>query len=156
MCPLMEPLKSSKNFCRKITAGKVGPISDYYPPWISFDHYLFHLTTSASHPPRVWMRYADYTSAAFENDRAQKFTDHNNYYSLDTYINFTNDPEKEGSMPYLDTFAKRSSADPSETVFQWEMNCATWARLRGDCALFRIKKRALRPFRRICTRPASS
>ena len=25
----------------------------------------------------------------------------------------------------------------------------------GDCALFRIKKRALRPFRRICTRPAS-
>ena len=50
---------------------------------------------------------------------------------------------------------ERSSADPSETVFQWEMNCATWARLRGDCALFRIKKRALRPFRRICTRPAS-
>ena len=52
-------------------------------------------------------------------------------------------------------WSERSSADPSETVFQWEMNCATWARLRGDCALFRIKKRALRPFRRICTRPAS-
>ena len=51
---------------------------------------------------------------------------------------------------------KRSSADPSETVYQIKMNCATWARLRGDCALFRIKKRALRPFRRICTRPAST
>ena len=50
---------------------------------------------------------------------------------------------------------ERSIADPSETVFQWEMNCATWSRMRGDCALFRIKKRALRPFRRICTRPAS-
>ena len=28
-------------------------------------------------------------------------------------------------------------------------------RLQGDCALFRIEKRARRPFRRICTRPAS-
>ena len=52
-------------------------------------------------------------------------------------------------------WAERSIADPSETVFQWEMNCATWSRMCGDCALFRIKKRALRPFRRICTRPAS-
>ena len=39
--------------------------------------------------------------------------------------------------------------------FQWEMNCATWLRLQGDCALFCIEKCAWRPFQRICTRPAS-
>ena len=35
-------------------------------------------------------------------------------------------------------FTERSSADPSEVVFQWEMNCATWTRLRVDCAIFHI------------------
>ena len=39
-----------------------------------------------------------------------------------------------------------SSADPSETVFQWEMNYATSARLQGDCVLFHIVKGAWRPF----------
>ena len=69
--------------------------------------------TSASHPPSVWMRYVDDTFVVIEKDRAQQFTDHIN--SLDPHIKFTNDPEKEGTLPFLDTLVKRQ-ADGSVKV----------------------------------------
>ena len=57
---------------------------------------------SASHPPRVWMRFVDDTLVVIEKDRAHEFIDHIN--SLDLHIKFTNEPEKEGSLPFCDIF----------------------------------------------------
>ena len=61
--------------------------------------------TSAPHSPRVVMRYVDDTFVVINKDHAQQFTDHIN--SLNQHIKFTNDPETEGTLPYLDTLAKR-------------------------------------------------
>ena len=69
--------------------------------------------TSASHPPRICMRYVNDTFVVIDNDRAQDFTDHIN--SLDPDIKFTNDPEKEGCLPFLDTLVTRQ-ADGSVKV----------------------------------------
>ena len=48
--------------------------------------------------PRVWMRYVDDTFIVIERERAQQFSDHTN--SLDPHIKSTNDPEKEGALPF--------------------------------------------------------
>ena len=69
--------------------------------------------TSASHLPRIWMRYVDDTFVVIDKDRAQDFTDHIN--SFDPHIKFTNDPEREGCLPFLDTLVTRQ-ADGSVKV----------------------------------------
>ena len=69
--------------------------------------------TPASQPPRIWMRYVDDTFVVIDKDRAQDFTDHIN--SLDPHIKFTNDHEKEGCLPFLDTLVTRQ-ADGSVKV----------------------------------------
>ena len=69
--------------------------------------------TSASYPASVWMRYVDDTFVVIEKDHAQEFTDH--IKSLDPHIKFTNDPEKVGTLVFLDTLVKRQ-ADGSVKV----------------------------------------
>ena len=63
---------------------------------------------SASYPSPVWMRYLDDTCVVIEREHAQQFTDHIN--SLDPHIKFTNDPEKEVTLPFLVTLVKQMVA----------------------------------------------
>ena len=63
--------------------------------------------TSVPLPPRVWMRYVDDTFVVINKDYAQQFTDYIN--SLNQHIKFTNDPETEGTLPFLDTLVKRQA-----------------------------------------------
>ena len=62
---------------------------------------------SAKQPPRVWMRYVDDTFVVIKKDFAQEFTDHIN--SLNPNIKFTNDPQVDGKLPFLDTLVKRQA-----------------------------------------------
>jgi hypothetical protein len=55
---------------------------------------------SAPHPPSMWLRYVDDTFVKIGEDYIQEFTDHIN--SQDANIKFTNEPEVEGSIPFLD------------------------------------------------------
>ena len=60
---------------------------------------------SATHPPRVWMRYVDDTFVVINKSNSQQFTDHIN--SIDPHIKFTQDPEKDRTLPFLDTLVTR-------------------------------------------------
>ena len=63
--------------------------------------------TSAPHQPGVWMQYADYKFVVFNKDYAQQFTD--NINNLNQHIKFTNTPETEGTLPFLDALVKRQA-----------------------------------------------
>ena len=56
---------------------------------------------SAPNPPYVWMRYVDDTFVVIHEYNIEEFTAHIN--SIDPNIQFTIDPEKNGSIPFLDT-----------------------------------------------------
>ena len=60
---------------------------------------------SASVSPKVWYRYVDDTYVVINKDNVKEFTDHINCQN--PYIKFTNDPEKDGQLPFLDTLVKR-------------------------------------------------
>ena len=60
---------------------------------------------SASVSPKVWYRYVDDTYVVINKDKVQEFTDHINRQN--PHIKFTNDPEKDGQLPFLDTLVKR-------------------------------------------------
>ncbi|XP_072028106.1 uncharacterized protein [Amphiura filiformis] len=65
--------------------------------------------TSTADPPRIWLRYVDDTFVVINKDKVQQFTDHIN--SQNEHIKFTNDPEKDGQLPFLDTLVKRQTDD---------------------------------------------
>jgi hypothetical protein len=55
---------------------------------------------SAPHPPSIWLRYVDDTFVQIGEDYILEFTNHIN--NQDPNIKFTNEPETEGSIPFLD------------------------------------------------------
>ncbi|XP_072025293.1 uncharacterized protein [Amphiura filiformis] len=63
--------------------------------------------TSTADPPRIWLRYVDDTFVVINKEKVQQFTDHIN--SQNEHIKFTNDPEKDGQLPFLDTLVKRQT-----------------------------------------------
>ena len=71
------------------------------------ENFEWEALKSAKQPPRVWMRYVDDTFVVIKKDFAQEFTDHIN--SLNPNIKFTNDPEVDGKLPFLDTLVKRQA-----------------------------------------------
>ena len=56
---------------------------------------------SAPNPPYLWMRYVDDTFKVIHEYNIEEFTSHIN--SIDPHIQFTIEPEKNGSIPFLDT-----------------------------------------------------
>ena len=71
------------------------------------ENFELEVLKSAKQPPRVWMRYVDDTFVVIKKNYAQEVTDHIN--SFNPNIIFTNDPEVDGKLPFLDTLIKRQA-----------------------------------------------
>ena len=56
--------------------------------------------TSAPHPHSLWLWYVDDTLVKIEEDYIPEFMDHIN--EIDKNIKFTNEPEVDGVIPFLD------------------------------------------------------
>ena len=55
---------------------------------------------TAPHPPTIWLRYVDDTFVKIHEDHIVEFTNHIN--NIDANITFTNEPEVEGALAFLD------------------------------------------------------
>ena len=59
--------------------------------------------STAPNPPSMWFRYVADTFVQIHEYDIEGFTEHINSFSLDTNIQFTNEPEQGGKLPFLDT-----------------------------------------------------
>ena len=85
---------------------------------------------SATHPPRLWLRYVDDTFVIQKAEHSSHFLQHIN--SIDPHIQFTQEtPDTEGSIPFLGTLVSAESEntlvitvyrEPSHTYQCWNLD----------------------------------
>ena len=74
--------------------------------------------STAPHPPSLCLRYVDDTLTILHEYDVEEFTEHIN--SIDPYIKFTTEPEKDSKLPFLDLCTRILDDESTKITIYWK------------------------------------